>query len=240
MIFVAALLAPIAWKAGPPALRHTELLYWQRQAMRYSPPANEVIYYGLNPNSLPNVIAALQRPERKYRAQYMGDSVNDFYQVAEAWQRFYYLYSPPGRRLGATAFLHERRTPLGARRLVAVEVVPDFSTSGRPWAFHEFLDFSVSVVRPGTLASSPTELPNSTSIVDLGAFSDFSKSGIDLKIYAGQIDPEDASHFTINYWFQGNTGTIDGWLLDDDIVKLERRRSPPLTSLAPSSAAQSR
>ena len=226
LIFVAAVLIPIVWKAGPPAWQHTELLYWQRQAMRYSPPASRVIYYGVNPEIQSDVPPMDPRQNGEYQPRWMGEMDYDYYQMAEPWHRFYCLFSPPGRRSAGTAFLHERRTSFGARRLVAVEVVPDPSTLGAPWAWHEFLGVSASVIRAGTLTSRPTELSNSRSTVDLGgfSFSDPSKSGTYLRIYAGQIDPEDASHFTIAYWLQGNTGTIDGWLLDDDTVKLERRR----------------
>jgi hypothetical protein len=44
------------------------------------------------------------------------------------------------------------------------------------------------------------------------------------RIYAGQLDPEDASHFTIDYEARGRRHTIDGWLRDDETVLLEERR----------------
>ncbi len=46
-----------------------------------------------------------------------------------------------------------------------------------------------------------------------------------FKIFAGQPDPVDESHFTINCELDGQTAIIDGWLMPDDTVKLERRRS---------------
>jgi hypothetical protein len=44
-----------------------------------------------------------------------------------------------------------------------------------------------------------------------------------LKLYAGQPDPKDASHFTIRYTAGEEEGFIDGWLQDDDTVKLKQR-----------------
>jgi len=44
-----------------------------------------------------------------------------------------------------------------------------------------------------------------------------------LRIFAGQPDPTDASHFTIAYELDGVPGTIDGWLFDDDSVRLKPR-----------------
>jgi hypothetical protein len=35
-----------------------------------------------------------------------------------------------------------------------------------------------------------------------------------LHLFAGQPDPADESHFTIDYEVDGDRGTIDGWLRD--------------------------
>jgi hypothetical protein len=45
-------------------------------------------------------------------------------------------------------------------------------------------------------------------------------------IFAGQPDPNDPTHFTIDYAFNGQRNTIDGWVLNDGGVKLEPRRQP--------------
>jgi hypothetical protein len=42
--------------------------------------------------------------------------------------------------------------------------------------------------------------------------------GRKLRIFAGQADPADGSHFTIPYQLDGNAGTIDGRVRDDGIV----------------------
>ena len=47
-----------------------------------------------------------------------------------------------------------------------------------------------------------------------------------LRLYAGQIDPNDESHFTIDCETPAGRGTIDGWLLADDTVKVEVRNGP--------------
>jgi len=47
-----------------------------------------------------------------------------------------------------------------------------------------------------------------------------------VRVFNGQPDPSDASHFTIGYEVDGQPGTIDGWLTDDGIVKLEVRDGP--------------
>jgi hypothetical protein len=45
-------------------------------------------------------------------------------------------------------------------------------------------------------------------------------------LYAGQADPNDASHFTFRYVAKDGTGTIDGWLLDNDKVRFRALDGP--------------
>jgi hypothetical protein len=47
-----------------------------------------------------------------------------------------------------------------------------------------------------------------------------------LRLYAGQPDPVDSSHFTIPYETTSGRGTIDGWLQADDTVKMQVRDGP--------------
>jgi len=44
-----------------------------------------------------------------------------------------------------------------------------------------------------------------------------------MRIFSGQPDPKDESHFTISYELDGNPGVIDGWLLRDQTVALQPR-----------------
>ena len=41
-----------------------------------------------------------------------------------------------------------------------------------------------------------------------------------LRFFAGQVDPKDASHFTIDYQLGDDRNTIDGWLTDDDFLRV--------------------
>jgi hypothetical protein len=47
--------------------------------------------------------------------------------------------------------------------------------------------------------------------------------GKSLRFYAGQADGNDPSHFTIDYDFAGERGAIDGWLTDDDFLRIRPR-----------------
>lgn len=69
---------------------------------------------------------------------------------------------------------------------------------------------SKSPSQPGTLAYKPAE---------------------QLRVFAGQADPQDASHFTIRYELDGIAGTIDGWLRADGSVALEPRAGKRINSI---------
>jgi hypothetical protein len=55
-------------------------------------------------------------------------------------------------------------------------------------------------------------------------------SGNPVRIYAGQSDPADASHFTIEYVKGDGRHIIDGWLAEDDQVLLEERKMERATT----------
>ena len=44
-----------------------------------------------------------------------------------------------------------------------------------------------------------------------------------VRFYAGQLDPNDPSHFTIDYELNGVRNVIDGWLTDDDFLRIRPR-----------------
>ena len=45
----------------------------------------------------------------------------------------------------------------------------------------------------------------------------------ELRFFAGQPDPKDASHFTVEYELGGVKNFIDGWLTDDDYLRIAPR-----------------
>jgi hypothetical protein len=144
------------------------------------------------------------------------------YRPAEPWQRFYAAAGGVMRSEG-TVFLHERRTPAGERRLVGVDLLPfglpiglnlTDPVEGRlePWG-RVFTDGSF--LRPPVEAFSPKQNPyRSWSLIG---------PPDRLRVFAGQPDPNDPSHFTIDYEVHGVRHTLDGWLRDDDTVVIEPR-----------------
>jgi hypothetical protein len=106
-------------------------------------------------------------------------------------------------------FMHRLTSPGGVRRLVIVT----FWEPGAPSAPNAV---SVYVIDPfGWRRPGTVEMPEVNGLPRLG------KS---LKIYAGQIDPDDLSHFTIRFKRQ-HEGVIEGRLADDGQVHLQFRGS---------------
>lgn len=187
LALLVAVALPLGWKAGPPAWQRLKLLYWQRQAMSYTPPPDQVVY----------------------------DEASGFSSFAKPWEHFYQLFSPPGRLPAATLFLHERRNGKGQIRLVAVDGSNGPSVAANPMHFM----MSVYVIRPGGAFTQPMVVADASQLINVrSTFSDH------VRRYAGQPDPADPSHFTMRCQVKDQSIIIDGWLQDDDTVKLERRR----------------
>jgi hypothetical protein len=132
------------------------------------------------------------------------------------WQVFYAMISPPGLNSYGTLFLHDRTSKSGNRRLVAVDGLKIWSGSS-PYP-SLILNFSIHVIKPGSLWSNPKAGPSYTVPLAIAADA----------IYAGQIDSNDSTHFMIRVLTTQTERIIDGWLLDDDRVVLEARRPEPL------------
>ena len=109
-----------------------------------------------------------------------------------------------------TVFSHERWTPAGASRYVLVNY----------WWNSEEVVISGAQYLPATLMlKSRVSLlfPPKNSGLTLPARA---------RIFAGQPDPNDPTHLTIDYELDGQRHVIDGWLTSDGEVKLETRPIP--------------
>ena len=125
-----------------------------------------------------------------------------------AWSEFYALLSPPGSLQFSTVFLHGCDAGAG-ERLVVVDLHLNLLPNGIP-------SMSSRVIAPGTLTTRPRELSH---VLYQGELHKLPK-----QIFAGQVDEQDRSHFTIDYVLDNGTRhTLDGWLLPDDSVVIEPR-----------------
>jgi hypothetical protein len=201
-VAVAMLTLLLVIRAAPRAWNHVAMLYWQGQCMDYVAPADQVVYDQL---ATPGVTA--------------GPPTTAI--VPASWRSFYMRASPSvpvgSSVCSATAFLHRRTdSSSGADRLVAVDVFPHIRSQG------SLIYLACRVFTPGTALRRPREegLRMRDQVLD-DLLVDFSTR---IRVFAGQPDPADASHFTIVMELDGEPRTLDGWLLDDDTIKLERRK----------------
>jgi hypothetical protein len=117
-------------------------------------------------------------------------------------------------------FCHARRSTTGHRRLVVVEA---FAPDENP---------SVSVLDPGSFSNPPTVVMDTSydGTRDFGwLVGPILKSTRKSRfvVYAGQPDASDESHFTFRYTSgEQGTGTIHGWLLDNDKVRFRTLDGP--------------
>ena len=121
-------------------------------------------------------------------------------------------------------FIHGRRAAGGPQRLVIVSTADQLSrrTADSATPPPDLPVLRARVVRPATWAAGEAEL--SSRAVGVGPLSAVPYGG--LRFYAGQPDPIDLSHFTIDYDTPDGVGTLDGYLMPDDSVKIEARDGP--------------
>jgi hypothetical protein len=116
-------------------------------------------------------------------------------------------------------FLHARTSPGGKQRLVAVECDHRLTLQLSQGKLAPAIRLSAHSVRIGTLRQRASNALSSST-------SRLIPNTVDFRLFAGQPDPADASHFTIEYEAARARGTIDGWLNDDDTITLRPR--PPI------------
>lgn len=151
----------------------------------------------------------------------------------------------------ALVFLHGRRAAGGQERLVVVAVnsivpvsvqyvreptddfdlsiykrvsfvaasVPPTAEGDTPWSARDWTELDLENAESGV--EMPAHWSKPTAAGEPGSL--HVKYADQLRVFTGQPDPADASHFTIPYELDGQAGIIDGWLNADGSVKLEPR-----------------
>jgi hypothetical protein len=125
-------------------------------------------------------------------------------------------------------FLHERTSKGGNRRLVALYGwLHDDLGSYTPRPLGESRIWSIAIdlvlLKPATLREDLVEVDSRLSGHAPSLTYAWAKQA---RVFAGQPDPNDASHFTIQFEADGKPGTIEGWLNDDDSVTLKVHGAP--------------
>lgn len=133
--------------------------------------------------------------------------------------KYHAVRTPPGSKQGALLFMHEMKTPEGEARLVTVEATLRIGVFSRPQ-----VEFERAVMKLADLSSkrrSQTQYTHSTMDRPTSSTGQL----YPLKIFAGQLDPQNPSHFAIRFEVAGKQGIMDGWLESDGRVLLEEREA---------------
>lgn len=197
------------------------LLSIQRKCLDYAAPADQIIF-----DSRRDSLPALQRSDPVYVqgvAALAGgsDSVG---RVPIEWRKFESILLGGKWPSMGTAFLKRRQSPSGHVRLIAVDIA---KASIGTW--------HTQVILPGTATSMPKTLRSTVEGMPIN------QSGLkpEFAVIAGQPDPIQLDHFTIEVIEDSHKAIFDGWLCDDDTVVLEMRRPSNLTPSAPPLPASS-
>ncbi len=144
-----------------------------------------------------------------------------------------------------TVFLHERRTPSGQSRLVwaslqakagfrggqiSVPIGGHVAENRAVKQMYVMLGLGTRVLGHPTPGAAATKLwshrlninqPEDRRWYVENRPRDTSAPvpGPTLRIFAGRADPNDTTHFAIDYALDGKPGTIDAWLGDDDRIR---------------------
>jgi hypothetical protein len=113
-------------------------------------------------------------------------------------------------------FAHGRRAGNGAEQFVLITIDAAGFVAGKISPFTTQVVTWRGAMRPLRHYYAPTSL----------GFQFHCPADQPLKLYAGQPDAQDESHFTIEYETPAGKGTIDGWLQPEDRVKLKVRDGP--------------
>ena len=167
----------------------------QLQCLRYSAPADQIIYD----------TDAADRGSLLGRTGYRAFNQWAVFTTPGDWHALRGSYACPD----GTAFLHGRSTPGGPQRLVSVDIIP--TAADVAW-----LRWTVSD-RASWFDSAAIEQSRKT----IGATTiKLDARGRSLRLYAGQPDPTDPAAFTIRGAFGSDAFEIDGRLLASGGVEL--------------------
>jgi hypothetical protein len=192
-VFVAAF-ALYWW--GEVALNYCQILYWQHLCLSYERPPTLVVF-----RMRPSSTSKSQDPGEWSTYGTAGfDDIKGI--MADPWRKLD-VRTP---NADAVAFLHERRSSNGTRCLIAVEL--------------QLVRARIDslVLRPVAIVTKPGLLVGPRLLKSSGGTEFAVGQPMAFDIYAGQADPSDASHFTIQFLLNGTHGQLDGWLQNDNSV----------------------
>ncbi len=207
-ILAAAYIAPAVWREA-----QTKLTL--RRCMRFTASENKICFDG-DPATSPSLVypgsdyrneldheARLSSPVASWKPQEWRELIRCLDPTLKTFR-----LSPP------LVFLHERTSTKGHQFLVVLRYVGNVTSEGGP-TNHVF-DFDL--IEPSSWPSAKSVRTFQTTMLCV--------SQPISKIYFGQPDATDLSHFHFRYKTEEGAGTVDGWLRNDHELVLECRDGP--------------
>lgn len=242
-------------RASAKRLREAQAL--QQQCMTYEFPPDQIAYAedpaGVEQMNATSRTVPAGTPISRYFPHRMPDIWSDPVALAppksvDQLERIVGVVSgPTATQRGGLVYLHERRTPSGKPRLVAIRVLGEPSIVGALDLDRTMANTVVNMTRQLFVLVSEPAAPDSGGGISMRRASTdlltFDSTGDDatlvtagttrdstikpviephsvLRLYAGQSDPNDATRFTIPYELDGARGSIAGFVLEES-VKLD-------------------
>ena len=195
----------LAYWYGPAVADRIRAIAWRRECLSYIPPAQQVVY-----EEEPSAVAALQN-----QPGYELTEGARLRWIPDCWRN----ETPNSSQLQGTVFLHQRASPSGHVRLVAVDLNVEPGSLLSSTGDIEDISFVESILIPGGgfKADKPVCLGNTIMWI----------CPVDpkpMRFYAGLPDLNDPSRFSFAYERAGKQSMIDGRLNDDDTISLMPRR----------------
>jgi hypothetical protein len=215
---------------GPDAFNRAHLLWVQSRCASFDFPKDTVVF-----DSDPSTNAALLADADNYVA-ITDAQVWPLTGVArrepQGWVSLKKIlfpgrtFWPPGPA-APKAMVHLLRNRNGVERLVAIIVAPSTPPPASPYYNPIYpgpsLGVVAAIVKPGDWNVPPRWDGNSAFLRDGFQYARR------LRFYSADLDPHDASRFSVRYEMDGGVGTIDGKLEDDASVSLKVRDGPATT-----------
>jgi hypothetical protein len=201
----------------PDVIHRSELLALQRKCMDYTAPPDSIVF--------DSRVASLPQLQRSDPDLVSGTLNGTPYvgRVPSAWQLYAGKLAAPGVRPHGTAFLHRMRNSSGHEFLVVIDLFLEPRMNTPP-----VLYIQPHVITPGGLRSLPQDsTPKMRSISWPGEGT--------FVVFAGQIDPSHADHFTINFKENESQKSLECWLTEGDSLEFDTKELTPPSPPSPAS-----
>jgi hypothetical protein len=199
-IALGTVLILLAW-GMPKVVKQYQAISCRQQCLDYQAPPDQVVFEE-DPAVLPT-LANVPLYE-----QGVGGRLHI---IPQLWKR-----EDPSAPSQGTIFLHARTSPSGHVRLVALDVNVQPGMWIASTGDVEDKSLLETVIVPGQGFSHDTIKQNSKNIMWICP-----SHTVPMRFFAGQPDPTDASHFTVDYQRSNSRATLDGYLNDDDSITLK-------------------